>query len=68
MTLDDVLRLLAADCYTAGGQHDWAKAHEFSPAFVSAVLNKRKPPSERLLRALGLERVTRTVTTYRRVR
>jgi DNA-binding transcriptional regulator YdaS (Cro superfamily) len=68
MTLDALCRLLAAECYSAGSQAAWAKKHGMSPAYVSAVLRKVRPPGEKLLLALGLERVTRTVTTYRRVR
>lgn len=68
MTLDDALKHLAAECYAAGGQAKWARAHDFSPAYVSAVLTKRKPPSAKLLAALGLERVVRTTVTYRRLR
>lgn len=66
MTIDDVCRFLAAECYSAGGQAAWAKVHEFSPAFVSAVLRKQKPPSKRMLDALGLERVVETRVSYRR--
>jgi hypothetical protein len=64
MTLDTVCKILAAECYAAGGQNDWAAAHGFSASFVSAVLTGRKQPSERMLAILRLERVV----SYRRIR
>ena len=64
MTLTDVLEHLAAKCYAAGGQAKWAAANGLSPSFVSAVLQRRKPPSDKVLDALGLEKVERV--TYRR--
>lgn len=66
MTLDDVCRLLVVACYDAGGRPAWAKKHGFSTAFVSSVLLKKKPPSGRLLDALGLEKVVETRVSYRR--
>ena len=66
MTLDDVCRLLVVACYDAGGRLEWAKRHDFSTAYLSAVLLKKKAPSERLLDALGLEKVVETRVTYRR--
>lgn len=68
MTIDDVLRLLAAECYSAGGQGKWAEANGFSPAFVSSVLRKAKPPSSKLLTAIGVKRMRRVTVTYRRVK
>ena len=64
MTLDDVLRLLAADCYSAGGQKHWAAKHGLSRAYVSAVLGRKRPPSLRVLEGLGIE----VVVTYQKVR
>lgn len=68
MTLDDVLSALAVAVYRAGGQAEWARKADVSPALVSAVLRRTRQPSEKLLAALGLERVVRTTVSYRRKR
>lgn len=65
MTLDAVLRLLAAAVYEAGGQSQWARQHDVSPSFVSAVLCKTRAPSDKILAALGLERAP---DRYRRIK
>jgi hypothetical protein len=63
--VEEVRRLLAAECYSAGGQRAWAERHGFSPGFISSVLQRRKEPSAKMLAALGLERVVRRTVTYR---
>lgn len=56
MDADDVRERLAAACDAAGSLRRWAETHGFSAAFVSAVLNGRCHPSDRLCTELGLER------------
>lgn len=68
MTLDDVLELLAGKVQRAGGKEAWAKQIGTTRQMVSSVLAKSRPPSERMLTALGLERVARTVVTYRQIK
>lgn len=68
MTLDDVLNLLAKECERAGSGAKWAAANGVSREWVSAVLARKRPPGPTILAALGLERVTRTTVSYRRVR
>jgi hypothetical protein len=68
MDIEEVRRLLAAECYSAGSQRAWAEKHGFSAGYVSGVLQKRKEPSAKMLAALGLERVVRRTVTYRRVK
>lgn len=48
---------LAAAIAASGGQHAFAKTHGFSSAYISDVVRHRRDLSERLLAALGLERV-----------
>lgn len=57
MNTDTVRETLAKACAKAGCAADWAKANEISAAYVSDVLNGRKEPGEKILRALGLERI-----------
>jgi len=62
--VESVLRDLRKACDDAGGQSAWAKANEFSPAYVSDVLLRRREPADAICKALGYERFL----TYRRVR
>jgi hypothetical protein len=57
MNTDTVRDSLRKACEDAGCAADWAKANEISAAYVSDVLNGRKEPGEKILRALGLKRV-----------
>lgn len=58
MTEDDVLGLIEHEIKLAGSQKDYAAKVGVSPAFVSAVTRGITPPSEKLLKPLGLRRVT----------
>jgi hypothetical protein len=55
MTIDDIIERLQKACTKAGDQRSWAAEHN-----ISGVLKRRKP-GDKILNALGLERVT----TYR---
>lgn len=56
MNREQLIALLRQECEKAGGQTAWARAHGMSQPYVWDVLSGDKPPSPRLLRALGLER------------
>jgi DNA-binding transcriptional regulator YdaS (Cro superfamily) len=62
MTEKEVIERLRIACQNAGGQKAFAKLHGFSAAFVSDVVNGKRHPSDRVLEAIGLERVV----TYRK--
>ena len=62
MTDRQIRTLLAKDCKRLGSQRAWAVAHRIDPAFVCRVLRGDKPPSDRILAALGIEK------SYRRVK
>jgi hypothetical protein len=64
MTTDDVLRRLRRECDKAGTQAAWAKAAGVSGAYVNDVLQRRREPGDKILRALGLVRVV----AYRKAR
>lgn len=66
MTLDDVLKILAAECERAGSQTAWGAALGYNRRVISDVLARRRPPSDRMLAALGLEKVA--TVSYRRKR
>lgn len=61
MTSDDVRRMIAKQAEDVGSVSLWAKRHGVSQAYVAHVLNGRQEPGQKLLEALGIERVT----TYR---
>ena len=63
-TTDKVLADLRKACASAGSQIAWCEANEFSPAYVSDVLNGKRDLGGRVLGALGFERVV----LYRKVR
>lgn len=64
MTEQEVIEHLRVACQNAGGQKAFAKLYRFSTAFVSDVVNGKRHPSDRILEAIGLERVV----TYRKKR
>lgn len=57
MTEDEVIERLRVACQNAGGQKAFAKLHDFTPAYVSDVLRGKRGPADRILAAIGLERV-----------
>jgi hypothetical protein len=61
VTEREALQELRRACQDAGSQRAWAKAHGYSDAYVSDVLNGRRDISEQLANALGL---LRTVTYF----
>lgn len=59
----DVLKgILRQMCRKAGSQKSWAEANELSEVHVSDVLNGRRDPGDKVLNALGCEKVV----SYRR--
>jgi DNA-binding transcriptional regulator YdaS (Cro superfamily) len=54
LSSEDVRKRLATACQTAGSESAWAKAHGLSQSYVNKVVNGRKPPSDTILKALGL--------------
>lgn len=51
----DIKALLAEQAHPT--QASWAKANGISPAYVSDVIQGRREPGEKILKALGLKRV-----------
>ena len=58
LTEQDVIERLRAAAAAAGSQRQFAKAHGFTPAYVHDVLHGKRAPAQRILDALGIERVT----------
>lgn len=56
MELDELLKHLRK-IYPHGTQAAAAEKLGFSPAYLSDVLNKRRDPSEKFLKAIGYRRV-----------
>jgi hypothetical protein len=61
-SLVDIYAKLRTLCRDAGGQAAWGKKAGVSPAYISDVLNGRKPPGPKILAAVGY----RAVTIYER--
>lgn len=59
--LKHVYEMIEAACEAAGSQKAWAERHGLSSGTVGDVLHTRRDPGPKLLRALGLRRVTRYV-------
>lgn len=66
MNESSVRRLLAREFARAGSLRKWAAEHDFSPAYVSDVHNKKRALADNILAALGLERVVKHSVSYRR--
>ena len=58
MDTEQILKLLRKHTAEAGSVAKWANDNGFSGMYVGNVLRGKKPPSERLLAALGLRRET----------
>ena len=54
----DVLELLAKTCTDAGGVNAFARMYHVSPAYVSSALAGKRTLGPKILKALGLKRIT----------
>jgi hypothetical protein len=54
---DDVIELLRAAIEREGNQGAFARRHEIERSYVNQILNRKKPVSSGILKALGLRRV-----------
>jgi hypothetical protein len=64
MTIEDVKDMLREACLKAGSQAIWAQQHGVSASYVSDVIQGRREPGDKVLKALGLDRII----IYKRVR
>lgn len=62
MDADAVVNRLKRDIEAAGGLRRWSRMNEISPSYVSRVCRQEKDLGDKILDALGLERIV----TYRR--
>ena len=60
-----VIKRLALACDVAGSRAEWARRNGFTAQYVYAVLSQASPPSDRILKALGLRKVERYEETGR---
>ncbi len=67
LDIEDVCRILRCSIKAAGNQTAWAKQFGLERSNVSQTLNGKRPPSKRLLKILGLQRVTAYRMIKRRV-
>ncbi len=67
LDIEEVRRILRRTIKAAGNQTAWAKQFSLERSNVSQTLNGKRPPSKRLLKVLGLRRVTAYRMTKRRV-
>jgi DNA-binding transcriptional regulator YdaS (Cro superfamily) len=59
MDIEDVMRLVQAECDKAGSASAWARKLGVTRAYMSDILSRRRDPGPKVLDALGLEKVTR---------
>lgn len=64
LTKEDIMKHLVQAVTDAGTKKAFAEQSHLSQAFVGDVLNGRREPSDKILKALGYRRVT----LYERVR
>jgi len=57
MTEQQVIERLRATIEAAGGQRSFALAHGFTPAYVHDVLHGRRNLANRILAAIGVEKI-----------
>lgn len=57
MTEQEAIERLRIACDAAGGQKQFAKQHGFTPGYVNDVLWGKRALADRILAALGIERV-----------
>ena len=55
MNKDEVLEYLAKEVEKAGGVRKWALKHDIDYSFLSRVMNKKRPFSKNMLKAMGME-------------
>jgi len=51
---NDIVQLLRSEVEEAGGQTAWAKEHGLERTAVNKVMHRGRPPTEDIIRALGL--------------
>lgn len=57
LTEQQVIERLRAATSAAGGQKAFAKAHGFTPGYIHDVLHGKRAPADRILAAIGVERI-----------
>jgi hypothetical protein len=57
LTEAEVRALLAAAVASAGGQRRFAEQHGFTAGYINDVLRGNRNLSDRILRAIGVERI-----------
>jgi DNA-binding transcriptional regulator YdaS (Cro superfamily) len=57
LTEDEVMERLRAAIAEAGSQRAFAEKHGFTPGYVSDVIKGQRGLSDRILAAIGVERV-----------
>lgn len=57
MKTDAVRKLLKKACTDAGSARQWAISHAIAPGYVTDVLAGRCEPGDKILGALGLQRI-----------
>lgn len=58
LTQERVINLLEQECEKVGSTIKWARVHKLSQPLVSMTLAGKRKPAKKILKALGLIRVT----------
>lgn len=57
ITDKELVKILRAECKSAGSQRNWALGYKLSPAYICDVLQGRREPGYSILRAMGYRRI-----------
>lgn len=53
MKVDEVLKRIETLCEYAGSLSKFARSIGYTPGYISQVKNRKRPPSERLIKKMG---------------
>lgn len=59
MSILELRAALSQRCEMSGGRSAWARRYGIQPSVVTDTINGRRDPSDRVLNAMGLLRVSR---------
>lgn len=58
ITQDEFLKMMRKEIEVCGSQLKFSQKYEFSPAYISDVLQRKRNPSDRLASVFGYKKVT----------
>ena len=65
MTEEDVYQRFVVAVDAAGGQRGFGRKVGLDPSYINDIVHRRRRVSDRILEALGIERIVSTTVEYR---